>query len=75
MNLNEIKAHVVCYNDSVEHVVIGSEHFAKGKMHQLRDADFYKRVACADPDVKNYNAIYYWHLHTVDWTASVKKGD
>ena len=57
------KAHVICCNDSVEFVVVGSEHEAELEKLALRDNHFRRY------DIKNrtdYDNRYYWHIHTVD---------
>lgn len=56
------KAHVICCNDSIEAVVIGSEDFVKAETARLRE-EYFKRV----PWMREENrAQLYWHHHTVD---------
>ena len=52
-----MKAHVICCNDSVEHVVIGDESFANELMDQLKLASY------------NSDRYKYWHIHTVNLTV------
>jgi len=76
-----MQAHVICCNDSVEHVVIGTEAQAQTKLEELRAADFernkwsYQEVrGLSNPSVvlqtreDVYKHRYYWHIHTADLT-------
>jgi len=56
------KAHVICCNDRVEAVVIGSEDFAKQETERLR-GEYFKRHPWFNEDQRR---IFYWHHHTVD---------
>lgn len=59
-----MKAHVICYNDGIEYVVIGSEEKALNIMSKLR-AENYNRNKWNFESEEEYNNTYYWHIHTV----------
>lgn len=61
--MNKI-AYVICCNDSVEFVVIGSEEEAEKKLLVLKEED---RQKVCNRDIKeDYNRCYYWHIHEVN---------
>ena len=69
-------AHVICCNDSVEHVFVGSEEDARLRMRILADA-YYKQTggtahwsqeqkwSSADSAYGAYRQRCYWHINTV----------
>jgi hypothetical protein len=56
---NRNEAYVICNNDSIEFVVIGSEAGAIAKLKEM-EADYKKRNS------HNTN-MAYWHIHTVTY--------
>lgn len=73
-------AHVICCNDSVEHVFLGTEEKAKEKLEELAKAHFAKwhdpYAGCGlyslpggDP-YEAYRKRLYWHIHTVSLTEA-----
>ena len=56
------KAHVICCNDSVEHVVLDDEKLAEEIKEQLAEADAKERRNSAG---QFHRADPYWHIHTV----------
>lgn len=64
-----MKAHVICCNDAVQHVVIGDEEAARIKLHELRRIDFAKNVPGAMTE-KEYMDRMYWHLLLVPMSVS-----
>lgn len=78
------QAHVICNNDSVEHVHLGTEAEADLKLSELRlehfdrhphgyHVSFVDRNKLSDEDIrglewKAYKQRCYWHIHTVGLT-------
>jgi len=70
------EAHVICCNDSVEHVVVGTKEAARLKLRILADA-YYKRMggdahwrpemrwSNAETPYEAFRQRCYWHIHTV----------
>lgn len=58
-------AYVICINDSVEHVVIDDDQLAEKKLAELKAA-YWERNKWSFRDLESYEAICYWHIHTVD---------
>jgi hypothetical protein len=71
-------AHVICCNDSVEHVVIGTEEQAQAKLEELAkehfdrfggntgeydDHSLYRHLG--ETPYERYRQRLYWHIHTV----------
>lgn len=57
-------AHVICSNDSVEHVHLGTTAEAHQQMEILAKED-YARGCCQTLNFKEYRKRIYWHIHTV----------
>ena len=60
-----MKAHVICCNDSVEFVVVGSSMDAEDKMDVLsaqHRAKYFDNYYVTE----EYKDIHFWHIHTVD---------
>lgn len=57
-------AHVVCCNDAVMAVVIGTEEQAEEAMEPMIAAD-YERTKWHYKDGVEYLSRLYWHTHTV----------
>ena len=69
-----MKAHVICMNDSVEHVVIDDEALANTKLDELRKAYFDRNQHVfherdGESAWKAYLRRIYWHIHTVEVTC------
>lgn len=64
-------AHVICCNDSVELVVIGSEQLAKERLEHMAQFHFEKsknNLTFFRPDLKPYDEYRmrcFWHFKTV----------
>lgn len=58
--------HVICCNDCVEFVVVGSEQAAEKKLEELAAAHYQRVGRWQYADVTQYRQVYYWHVHTVD---------
>lgn len=63
--MNISHAHVICMNDGVEHVVIGTEDQAKAKMSELKAAYWARCHWNFNNDASKYETQCYWHIHTV----------
>jgi hypothetical protein len=61
-----VKAHVICVNDSVEYVVIDSEFKAQAKLLELKEGYFEHNRWLVGQNRDEYEARFYWHIHTVD---------
>ena len=59
-----MKAHVICCNDSVQHVVIGSEEQAEKKRKELKKS-YFKRNKHNFNSAEEYALQCFWHIHTV----------
>ena len=59
------QAHVICLNDSVEHVVIGTENQAMKLLVQLKIAYWKRNRWIFNNNQSDYNLRCYWHIHTV----------
>lgn len=57
-----IQAHVICCNDFVEYVFIGTKSGAQEKCKEMRDAANEQYG-----DDANYCPSQHWHIHTVDY--------
>jgi len=70
LKLNEILSkpiHVICCNDSVEAVVIGSEKKAKKKCEQMKAAHIEKQhYHLRGKELEDQKRVLYYHLHTVN---------
>lgn len=56
-----MKAHVICCNDGIEFVVIGTEERANKKLMEIKKTSRFK------------GEQYFWHLHEVDWEMELEK--
>lgn len=68
-------AHVICVNDSVEHVVIGTRAEAEAKLEELRAADFERDPWRSQPLGRETRETAYrrrcrWYVKTVDVTGA-----
>jgi hypothetical protein len=61
------KAYVICRNDAIEFVVIGNEEKAKRELNVLRNHHYSLRRKQFNNDPDNYDNIFYWHIHTVNY--------
>lgn len=59
--------HVICLNDSVEAVVVGSKSNAKRKCAQMKAAYIKKHYYyMKGKELKDKERVLYYHLHTVN---------
>ena len=65
-----MEAHVICCNDSVEHVYFGDKALAEEKMEELAKREYERNYKSHIPrfTYKEYRARQYWHIHTVEAT-------
>ena len=61
----DMKAHVICMNDSVEFVVIDDEAKAEEVKEELAKS-YYERQPWRWSSYEEYQHLCFWHLHTVD---------
>jgi len=70
LRLSEIlskQVHVICCNDSVEAVVIGSKARANRKCAQMKAAHIKKHYYyMKGKELEDKERVLYYHLHTVD---------
>lgn len=71
-------AHVIKCNDSVEHVVLGTEEEARAKLEELREAYFertqwmWRPIGKETPE-QAYKARCHWHVRTVPLTRGQER--
>lgn len=58
-----MNAHVICCNNRIEHVVMGSESSAQTKLEALQEKH---RKENAGLSQYSYDSAYYWHIHSVE---------
>lgn len=58
-------AHVICDNDSVEAVCLGSDQEAQERLERLAKADFEIWHVARYESYAHYRNRHYWHVHTV----------
>ena len=64
----EGKAFVICCNDAIEFVVIGSYDLAENKMKELKQQHYTQNFEYdRSISFEQYQKIYYWHIHEVDY--------
>jgi hypothetical protein len=65
--LGEFEAHVICCNDEVKRVILGSLERAKRIKEELSEADYnyYHTFDPAFDNYTNYRKRMFWHIHTV----------
>jgi len=66
---NIYPVHVICCNDAVMFVVIGTEEQALAKLEVEALADWEHRYKWVYPYYKKYRNRLYWHLDTVNGEA------
>jgi hypothetical protein len=61
-------AYVICANDSILGVVIGSIEAAEKKMRDLADRDYHRQRQCFGQIFtrEKYNESKFWHWHTAE---------
>jgi hypothetical protein len=57
-------AHVICFNDGVEAVVIDDIDFANSELERLKNK-YYEKVKFQFENREQYDQIVYWHIHSV----------
>lgn len=64
-----IQAHVICCNDSVEYVFIGTEQHAQDKCNEMRDETYKTQYVTysGNSDYEDYCCNHFWHIHSVDY--------
>lgn len=69
-----MKAHVICNNDSVEHVVFGTEAEAEAELERIEGEHMstYLKHQGDSPQSREAYQRNYWHIHTV--AASFRPG-
>ena len=66
------KCFVICNNDSIEYVIIGTEEQANRQKHILREKHYkdYQKNSANLYMIKIrrlYDDIYFWHIHEVEY--------
>lgn len=63
-----VRVHVICQNDAIHAVVLGSEEFAKQETERQKEL-FSKRCPWIKPEEMRFG---YWHYHTVELVEEPK---
>ncbi len=66
-NEQKNQAHVICMNDGLEYVVIGSFKEASKRLYKMQKAYYNKNKQGGRWDsFESYCNMIFWHIHTVD---------
>ena len=58
-------ANVICVNDAVEAVCLGTKAKANEELEKLAREDYNTRYKWTYPTYEDYRQVLYWHLHAV----------
>lgn len=59
-----MKVRVICCNDAIEHVVVGSKKAAERRLKRMME-EHYRKVHDDYSSAEKYTSVHYWHVHTV----------
>jgi hypothetical protein len=60
------KAHVICYNDSIEFIFFGTDSDARLKLEQLAKEEYEQGYTSYYKDYNDYVDSHYWHIRLVE---------